>query len=189
MVKKVSVIKKNTKSIQNRAEKVPDTIERTLVQNFVSLQKVMMNLSTRFDNLSDQISKLLDLFEISAKTLAKKDFSFEYDSKEQKEILKKLEDISEQNKTLARGLTFLHESSSEKEIPAQEVVPKFIPKPMPSKSPVQQPIQQSPVKDFKQDENSPKVDIEDYQRSRFLDRSSSSQLQTGPRFKRLPKNP
>ena len=37
--------------------------EKILVENFVALQKVMVNLSIKFDNLSGQISKLLELFE------------------------------------------------------------------------------------------------------------------------------
>ena len=40
--------------------------------NFISLQKVLTNLSGRFDELSDNMSKLLQLFEISAKTFAEK---------------------------------------------------------------------------------------------------------------------
>ncbi|MBI2056746.1 hypothetical protein HYT91_00645, partial [Candidatus Pacearchaeota archaeon] len=36
-------------------------LEIKLVENFVSLQKVMTNLSVRFDELSNQISKLLEL--------------------------------------------------------------------------------------------------------------------------------
>ena len=38
-------------------------VEKILVENFVSLQKVMTNLSLKFDNLAFQISKLLELFE------------------------------------------------------------------------------------------------------------------------------
>ncbi|KHO55254.1 MAG: hypothetical protein QT10_C0004G0041 [archaeon GW2011_AR19] len=39
------------------------SVEKILVENFVSLQKVMTNLSVKFDELSSQISKLLELFE------------------------------------------------------------------------------------------------------------------------------
>jgi len=47
--------------------------EKILVENFVALQKVMVNLSIKFDNLSGQISKLLELFEISAKAFTEKE--------------------------------------------------------------------------------------------------------------------
>ena len=57
-----------------KATKADNKIQQALLENFITLQKVMTNLSIKFDNLSDQISKLLDLFEISAKAMAEKDF-------------------------------------------------------------------------------------------------------------------
>jgi hypothetical protein len=85
------------------------SVERTLVENFVELQKVMVNLSMKFDKLTNQISKLLNLFETSAKTLAKKEFNLEQGSKGDKKIIEKLDTLSEQNKIIARGLTLMHE--------------------------------------------------------------------------------
>ena len=58
------------KIVVKKVIKKPKSTNQILVENFVSLQKVMTNLSIKFDNLSMQISKLLELFEISAKTLA-----------------------------------------------------------------------------------------------------------------------
>jgi len=49
-------------------------VEKVLIENFVGLQKVMVNLSSRFDELSTQISRLLNLFEVSARAMAKKEF-------------------------------------------------------------------------------------------------------------------
>jgi len=63
-------------------------LDRVLTDNFVALQKVMVNLSKKFDDLSGEISKLLNLFEISAQTLAKKDLESGGDSKDTKKILK-----------------------------------------------------------------------------------------------------
>ncbi len=103
----------NTSLIQNTSE---NRVERILVENFVSLQKVMTNLSLKFDNLASQISKLLDLFEISAKTLAEKEFSLE--NKDNKKILEKIDNIVDQNKVIARGLALLHESNSEENLQA-----------------------------------------------------------------------
>src|SRR4030042_3860936 len=88
-------------------------VENILVDNFVSLQKVLVNLSAKFEDLSSQISKLLDLFEISAKTLAEKDFDTEKNSRENSKILEKLDNVLEQNKTIARGLTLMHDKISE----------------------------------------------------------------------------
>lgn len=86
--------------------------EKILVENFVSLQKVMTNLALKFDNLASQISKLLELFEISAKSLAHKDFSLEKGDKENKEVIAKLDNLIGQNKIIARGLTLMHESNA-----------------------------------------------------------------------------
>jgi len=45
--------------------------EKLLIENFVKLQKVMTNQATKLENLTLQISKLLQLFEISAKSFVK----------------------------------------------------------------------------------------------------------------------
>jgi len=88
---------------------IDGSVEKALVENFVSLQKVMTHLSANFDNLANQISKLLNLFEISAKVLAEKDSSFGKESKDSKKIVEKLDNLLEQNKLIARGLTLVHE--------------------------------------------------------------------------------
>ncbi|HIG95103.1 MAG: hypothetical protein QT05_C0050G0049 [archaeon GW2011_AR13] len=107
--------------------------EKILVENFVALQKVMVNLSIKFDNLSGQISKLLELFEISAKALAEKDFDLEKDTKDKEKILKKLDDLFDQNKVIARGLTLLHEPVQKMEPPSpQQSEPSQMQPPVPS---------------------------------------------------------
>ena len=81
--------------------------EKILVENFVALQKVIVNLSEKFTNLSSQISKLLELFETSARTLAQEGFE------DNKEIVNKLDSLLEQNKVIARGIALLHEEEEE----------------------------------------------------------------------------
>jgi len=98
-------------------------IEHALIDNFIALQKVMTNLSVKFDNLSDQISKLLNLFEISAKVLAEKDFEFERGKKEDKKIIENIDNLIEQNKIIARGIALLHDKNwagETEESPSQE---------------------------------------------------------------------
>ena len=111
---KKSAKKKASKKTQKRAS--PKTtnknndMEKVLIENFIALQKVMTNFSNKFEDLSKQISKLLELFEISAKSLAKKgEKNNEYEKKQNDEIKHKLKDIQDQNKVIARGLTLLHE--------------------------------------------------------------------------------
>jgi hypothetical protein len=110
--------------------------QKILIENFVALQKVMTHLSERFDNLSTQISKILNLFEISAKALAEKDFKLERDDREVKQTIERLDGIIEQNKILARGLTLLHEGNytqNKQETPQE--TPQEIPREVPQEIP------------------------------------------------------
>ena len=84
-------------------------LEKILIENFVGLQKVMVNLSVKFDDLSNKLSKLLDLFEISAKALAEKDITMEKTSRDDDRMIKGLENLSSQNRVIARGITLMNE--------------------------------------------------------------------------------
>lgn len=84
------------------------SVEKALLENFISLQRVLVNLSSKFDNLSNEISKLLELFEISAKALAEKNFSMSGDKGNEK-IIQRIDTLLDQNKTIAKGLTLMHE--------------------------------------------------------------------------------
>jgi len=108
MIKK-SVDKNKSRIKKVSKEKKNKELEKVLIDNFVSLQKVMVNLSVKFDDLTNQISKLLELFETSAKVLAEKDFDVEKNNKENAKILERLETVLEQNRTIARGLTLMHD--------------------------------------------------------------------------------
>jgi len=83
-------------------------INLALIQNFINLQKVMTNLSIKFDSLSDQMSRLLQLFEISAKTFVTKQEEVT-EKKDDQELVKKLDALLDQNKTIAKGLTLVEE--------------------------------------------------------------------------------
>src|SRR5271157_4620595 len=106
---------KDNSSIDPPNSGTSENIQKILIENSVSLQHVIVDLSTRLDNLAQQISKLLGLFEESAKTLIEKDIKLNGDSGDNKEISDKLDKVIEQNKVLARGLTLLHESSPPQE--------------------------------------------------------------------------
>ena len=102
------------------------SIEKSLIENFVSIQRVLVNLSVKIDNLTGQISKLLELFEISAKALAEKNFQTG-DNRNNAKIAEKIDTLLDQNKTIARGLTLMHELNSRQEMqtpryPAQQPV-------------------------------------------------------------------
>ncbi len=158
MARKV-VVKKNFKRMPVKIiKKAPlkpfrknKNVEDILVENFVSLQKVMTNLSIKFDNLSTQISKLLELFEISAKTIAEKTPELERGGNNNK-VVEKLDNLLEQNKIISRGLTLLHETNS----PQQPMQPPLPPRRLqPPRNPIRPQM----------GERKPVGGIDEYQRS------------------------
>lgn len=122
-------------SIKNTIPKINQT-EKVLVENFTALQKVMVDLAEKFTNLSTQMSKLLGLFETSAKTLVEKGFE------DNKEMVQKLDALLDQNKTLAKGIALLHEAEEEiQEDISQTPIPPQRPMPI---SNIRRPPQQVP---------------------------------------------
>lgn len=109
-------------------------LDKVLVENFVSLQRVLTNLAVNLDNLSNKISKLLDLFEISAKALAEKDFEVQEDNKY---LVEKLDNLIGQNKILAKGMALMHERMPREQFPVP--IPT-----MPPPQQIPQPIQSPP---------------------------------------------
>lgn len=86
-----------------------------LIENFVKLQKAMTNITIKFDNLAEQISKLLQLFEISARSFSEKlSAGTGTDIEKDKEFLEKLNKLLEQNKVIAKGLTLMEEKMKER---------------------------------------------------------------------------
>jgi|AntAceMinimDraft_18_1070375.scaffolds.fasta_scaffold108148_2 hypothetical protein len=142
MAKKVIKGKSLKKKIVKKTPKNKN-IEKILIENFVSLQKVMTNLALKFDELSDNISKLLSLFESSANSLAKKEINIGKPMNE-KQILEKLENLSNQNKTIAKGLTLMYEEKKP-EVQSEKTIPIMQKKPLQSeiyqKSPFPQNVQ------------------------------------------------
>lgn len=106
--KKVSSKNKN---LNKRSKSDEVKLEKILVDNFISMQKVMANLVEKFDHLEKKLSNLLDLFEDSAKVLSQKEVNLELKGENQEEILEKLRTILDQNKLIAKGITLLHESN------------------------------------------------------------------------------
>lgn len=127
MVKKSAAIGK-PKPLTNKE------IQLALIDNFVHMQKVLTNLTIKFDNLSENMSRLLGLFEISAKTFIEKQ---EPSPIEEKDTLKKLDVLLEQNKTIANGLTLIEEKIRHKIYPesnrviSEELTGKPRPRPLP----------------------------------------------------------
>jgi hypothetical protein len=127
MPKKRGVSVKKDKTISIKIDQKNST-EKVLVENFVALQKVITTLAAKFGVLSDQISKLLELFELSAKTMAEKGY---FEEKPDPKIAEKLNNLIEQNKVIAKGVAMLYEKdNSEEENPEEKMpVPQFMPNP------------------------------------------------------------
>lgn len=104
--------KKGVKTSSASASK--KEIEKMLIENFVNLQKVLTNLAVKFESLSDQISKLLQLFEISAKNFVENQAPGIKDKEKDREFLEKLDKLLDQNKTIAKGLTLMEEKLRER---------------------------------------------------------------------------
>lgn len=100
--------------MKKRAITTPNsnTTNKILIENFVKLQKVMTDFAGKFDSLSDNIAKLLQLFEITARSFAEKQPMV--DLQKDKEFLEKLNTLTEQNKTIAKGLTLMEEKLRQK---------------------------------------------------------------------------
>jgi len=100
-------------------------MNQILINNFTNLQKVLTNLAIKLDELSTNMSKLLQLFEISAKSFTEK-----YAGKKPEEqvnklqqtdtaFLQKLDCLLDQNKTIAKGIMLMEERIKQRNAPQQ----------------------------------------------------------------------
>lgn len=122
-MKKKRVVKANSTKPKTNSNKI-------LIENFVSLQRVLTNLAGKLDNLSGNISRLLELFEISAKSFAEKQgIGGNIITEKDKEFLEKIDKLLEQNKTIAKGLTLMEEKMRQRVYgsppPQQRNIPRF----------------------------------------------------------------
>lgn len=128
-IKKISAEKRSS-------QRVNHILEHSLAENIVALQKVHANLAEKFDKLANEISQLLALFEITARTFTRNMPLAEQEK--DKEFLEKIDKLLEQNKILAKGLTLMEErlrgrmysQTSQQEIP-QRPAPLQVGKPLP----------------------------------------------------------
>ncbi|MFH1710960.1 MAG: hypothetical protein ABH840_01485 [Nanoarchaeota archaeon] len=123
---------KSTKVIYHSTKEIK--VERALIENFIGLQRVMVNLSAKFDSLSSQISNLLQLFEISAKSLARKSVD-SAENLDAKRVMEKLDNLSAQAGLIGKGLALIHEIGTETGKPIIPLNLQNKSRPMPQKSP------------------------------------------------------
>jgi len=103
----------NKRTKEKRAKSKIDNpkIQKLLIENFTGLQKAMTNMAIKFESLSTQMSNLLEIFELSAKSFASPG---QNTPEENKDVLNKIDTLLEQNKTLAKGLITLEEKLRQK---------------------------------------------------------------------------
>jgi len=109
-------------------------IQIALIENFVNMQKVLTNLSVKFDVLSDNISRLLQVFEIAAKNFISKNDDGTL-TKNDKALLEKLDVLVDQNRTIAKGLTLVEEKIKHKLYPEEMTLKKLVPRPLERQNP------------------------------------------------------
>jgi hypothetical protein len=124
-VKKKSSNGKRKKSVKSYIPQAKVNLDPLLIENFISMQKVLTSLAVKFDKLEKQISSLLGLFEDSAKTIAEKEINLEIKGNEEKqqEVLNKLKDLLDQNKLIAKGLTLMHEANVNMNLNKDRAIP------------------------------------------------------------------
>ena len=138
------MIEKTSVSNKKKALK-KEEIEQILINNFTNLQKVLTNLSIKFDELSTNMSRLLQLFEISAKSFAEKyaEGIPEKSTDVDQEFLKKLDSLLDQNKTIAKGIMLMEDKIRNKPV-AMQPMPQQIPQQQISQQQFQPSIQREP---------------------------------------------
>jgi len=104
--------------VQKKKSMTKAELEQTLLDNFINLQKVLTNLSLKFEELSTNIEKLLQLFEISAKSFAEK-ISKDGGESGDKELIEKLDALLNQNKTISKGIMLMEERMRNRNMPSQ----------------------------------------------------------------------
>ena len=109
-VKRKTSTARKTKSKRTTVRK--ESLEKQLLENLIKLQKTETHLAEKFDHLSDQLSSLLGLFEMSARSFAKQPHLPE--AEKDREFLSKIDKLLDQNKTIAKGLTMMEGKMKER---------------------------------------------------------------------------
>ena len=130
--------KKKKRKSSGKSKMTAKEREELLIENFVGLQHAMTNMSVKFGGLSDNISKLLEIFEESAKNFVSGG------KPDDAEMLSKIDSLLNQNKTIAKGLVLMEgklrgrsenaapASVAPVSVPPRMSAPSSGPKPLPS---------------------------------------------------------
>jgi hypothetical protein len=103
------------------SEEHKDTIT-LLMENSTALQKVLTDVAANLSELNRRLETLLSLFEEAAKNFSAK----KPEGMKEKEVIGKLAEIADQNRTIARGIMLL-EQAARRESEEQPLKPKPLP--------------------------------------------------------------
>lgn len=133
--KQVNEVKEELKKEVEKTHKKHNTqIEDAILRNIVELQKVNVDLAVKFDKLAKEISNLLTLFEVTAKSFATSAPLGEYEK--DKDFLEKIDKLLDQNKVLAKGLTLMESRLRERVYSGQPAPVEKPAEPTPAQSPI-----------------------------------------------------
>jgi len=109
---------KKTTEVSEVKETKKDKLISILVDNSIAMQKAFTNLSERMNKVTTQVSELLQLFEITAHSIAEKpELGFE------REFSDKLNVLLDQNKIIARGISLMSQHALAAPSPAAPALP------------------------------------------------------------------
>lgn len=91
-------------------------LDQALVDNFIALQKVLTHLSVKFDDLTTKMDRLMNTFEVAAKSFEEKYAEgTEKPADVDSEFLKKLDSLLDQNKLIAKGIMMMEDKIKNKQ--------------------------------------------------------------------------
>lgn len=107
--------KKTTKSSGTSMDKAL----KLLIENNVALQKVLTDVSGDMKDLTKEVGKLLEVFKEAGKTFGEEKAVDDIRKDEEKALIPKLDELIDQNKTIAKGLILLESVLKEREKPKE----------------------------------------------------------------------
>ena len=115
MVKAVNKLDSST-GLPKKKKMTAREREELLIENFVGLQRAMINLSMKFENLSDNISKLLNVFEVSARDymVNKGRATPEVD----RDLMNRINLLLDQNKNILNSVRSIDDKTKKQEVKA-----------------------------------------------------------------------
>ena len=95
------------KEKEGKAGSIPNNSMNLLLENSIALQKMLADLAFNLKDLNKKITNMLELFENASRNMK--------ESPSSEGLSEKVEELSKQNKTIAKGLLLLEKSMREKE--------------------------------------------------------------------------